>query len=272
MITKAVIPVAGYGTRRLPVAKAVEKCMLPILNRPLVDYVVEDCVKAGIREFYFIVSGENTQLEAYYSEEPRLKAHLQQHGKHDLIRYAEAPRGVKMNFIRQPYDGKYGTAIPVGMVMSELEVGESIVVLMGDDFIYNKDGSSEVARLIESTPQGGNSMLGVEIAPEKVSNYGVIELNEQSDFVQIVEKPAPEQAPSNLINVSKYIFNYDLMQSITNYSNLQLTGEYHITEPINQYVLNGGSLKVVPAKGRYLDGGTTEGWLYANNVVAGWIA
>ena len=271
MITKAVIPVAGYGTRRLPIAKAIEKCMLPILNRPLVDYVVEDCMKAGIREFYFIVSGENTQLEKYYSEEPRLKAHLEQHGKFDLVRYAEAPQGVKMSFIPQPADGRYGTAIPVSLVAPELQMGESVVVLMGDDFVYNPSGSSEVARLIAATPEGGNGMLGVEVSQEAVSNYGVIELNQQSEFVRIVEKPEPKDAPSNLINVSKYVINYDLMQAIANYSNLEVSGEYLITEPINQYVLNGGSVRVVPAEGRYLDGGTVEGWLHANNVVAGLI-
>lgn len=271
MITKAIIPVAGYGTRRLPITKTIEKCMLPILNRPLVDYVVEDCVKAGIREFYFVVSDDSTQLQSYYSENARLKAYLQQNGKTDMVRYAEAPHGVEMHFITQPAGGKYGTAIPVGLVAPELQPGESVVVLMGDDFVYNRDGSSEVARLIAATPQGGNGMLGVEVPREKVSSYGVIELNDSSEFVQIVEKPAPEQAPSTLINVSKYVLNYDLMQSIANYSNVQLSGEYHITEPINQYVLNGGSVKVVPSQGRYLDGGSAEGWLHANNVVAGWV-
>src|SRR5690606_34738635 len=163
--------------------------------------------------------------------------------------YAEAPHGVKMTFVQQPFDGKYGTAIPVGLVMPELQIGESVVVLMGDDFIYNRDGSSEVARLIAATPENGNAMLGVEIPRDQVGRYGVIAMNEQSEFTHIVEKPDPKSAPSNLINVSKYIFNYDLMQSIANYSSLQLTGEYHITEPINQYVLNGGKMQVVKAAG-----------------------
>lgn len=270
MITKAIIPVAGFGTRRLPIAKAIEKCMLPILNRPLVDYVVEDCLKAGIREFYFVVDQDSTQLEAYYSANPRMKAHLEQHGKHDMVRYVEAPRDVKMHYIRQPDDGRYGTAIPVGLVVPELQPGESVVVMMGDDFIYNADGSSEVARLIEDTPEGGNGMLGVNIPREEVSNYGVIHSNHNKEFIRIVEKPLPNDAPSTLINVSKYIFNYDLLQTIANYANIDLSGEYYITEPINQYVLNGGKVHVTEAQGRYLDGGSVDNWLHANNVVAGW--
>ena len=271
-ITKAIIPVAGYGTRRLPITKAIEKCMLPIGNRPIVDYIVEDCIKAGITEFFFVISGENTQIEAYYASNPTLKSYLQQAGKSDLAWYADAPEGVKINFVRQEVSGgKYGTAVPVGLVAPMMAPGESAVVLMGDDFIYNRDGSSEVGRLLAATPAGGNAMLGVDVPRDQLSRYGVIELDGDSNFVRIVEKPAPEQAPSTLINVSKYVLNYDLIQAVAAYAQLELSGEYHITEPINQYILGGGSMQVVPAQGRYLDGGTMEGWLYANNYVAGWV-
>jgi UTP--glucose-1-phosphate uridylyltransferase len=139
--------------------------------------------------------------------------------------------------------------------------------LMGDDFIYNADGSSEVKRLLDATPENGNAMLGASVPREAVSRYGVIDMNDRSEFVRIVEKPTPEEAPSTLINISKYVFNYDLMTSVSRYAEIPLTGEYYITEPINQYVTNGGSIVVVPATGQYLDGGSVGGWLHANNVV-----
>jgi UTP--glucose-1-phosphate uridylyltransferase len=266
-ITKAIIPVAGWGTRRLPITKAIEKAMLPVGNRPLVDYVVQDCIVAGIRDIYFIVSGEKTQLEAYYSENIALNDYLLANNKADFIGDVTPPADVAFHYLIQPQGGKYGTAIPVSLIIPELEAGESIVVLMGDDFIYNHDGSSEVARLLNATPENGNAMLGVNVAPHEVSRYGVLELNDESEFVRIVEKPTPEEAPSTLINVSKYVLNYDLLQEIARYSASEKDGEYYITDPINDYVTSGGSIKVIPTQGQYLDGGSVESWLRANEVV-----
>lgn len=268
-ISKAVIPVAGWGTRRLPITKAIEKCMLPIGNRPLVDYVVQDCIAAGITDIYFVVSEWMTQLQMYYSDNGALDAYLIGNGKEGMLPLVRPPQNVSFHFIVQNTNGKYGTAIPVSLVMPELEVGESVVVLMGDDFIYNADGSSEVRRLLDATPEGGNAMLGVNVPRGAVSRYGVLDLNERHEFVRIVEKPRPEDAPSTLINVSKYVLNYDVMKAITSYSAVPISGEYYITEPINQYVATGGSVVVVPAHGQYLDGGSVEGWLHANNIVHG---
>lgn len=266
-ITKAVIPVGGWGTRRLPITKAIEKAMLPIGNRPLVDYVVQDCIKAGIMDIYFVVSEGSYQLQAYYSENELLNRYLDANGKQERIIEVTPPAGVTFHYLVQPQDGKYGTAIPVSLLMPELAIGESVVVLMGDDFIYNQDDSSEVTRLLAATPENGNAMLGINVPRSDVSRYGVLELTPEHEFLRIVEKPSPEQAPSTLINVSKYVLNYDVIQEITSYSRQTRSGEYYITDPINSYVARGGSVMVVEAHGQYLDGGTVEGWLHANNVV-----
>jgi UTP--glucose-1-phosphate uridylyltransferase len=266
-ITKAIIPVAGWGTRRLPITKSIEKCMLPIGNRPIVDYVVQDCIAAGITDIYFVVSEWMTQIQAYYGENGLLDTYLIGNNKEDKLPLVRPPADVQFHFITQDTNGKYGTAIPVSLVLPYLQQGESAVLLMGDDFIFNADGSSEVRRLLDATPEGGNAMLGASVPREAVSRYGVIDMNERSEFVRIVEKPTPEEAPSTLINISKYVFNHELLSEIARYADLALTGEYYITEPINQYVLNGGSVVVTPAKGQYLDGGSEGGWLHANNVV-----
>jgi len=268
IITKAIIPVAGYGARRLPITKAIEKCMLPIGNRPLVDFVVEDCIKAGITDIFFVVSSNNTQLEKFYSDNSQLNQYLIKNNKQNLLPLVTPPLA-KFHYILQPTDGKYGTAIPVSLVAPMVAQGESVVVLMGDDFIYNSDGSSEVARLLETVPDGGSALLGVNVPLDQVNRYGVLQLDKNNNFIKIVEKPSIETAPSTLINVSKYIINYDLLKTIVNYSNQEIEGEYYITEPINQYVISGGIVKAVTARGQYLDGGSVEGWLYANNVVAG---
>ena len=268
-ITKAIIPVAGWGVRRLPITKAVEKCMLPIGNRPVVDYVVQDCVLAGITDIYFVVNQADTQLEKYYSRNQPLEEYLNFAGKPEYLKFTQPPRNVNFYYIDQDAVQKYGTAIPVGLCAPYIKPGESVAVMMGDDFIYNRDGSSELARLITQTPEGGAAMLGVEIDRQAVGRYGVIEFDQNGNYYQIVERPDPSTAPSNFINVSKYILNYDLVQMIAAYSSVEITGEYQSTEPINQYAITGGQVKVVPATGQYLDAGDVYTWLYANRVVLG---
>lgn len=267
MISKAIIPVGGWGTRRLPITKAIEKCMLPIGNRPLVDYVVQDCIAAGITDIYFIVAEESSQLQAYYGKNVALETYLTAHGKTEMLPLVEPAEGVSFTYITQPAEGKYGTAFAVSLAAEYIEAGESVAVLMGDDFLYSADGSSEVERLLRATPEDECSMLGVEVPQEDVSRYGVLEYTESKEFIRIVEKPAVGDAPSNLINVSKYVLNAAVIQEIVNYVDTQTANEYYITDPINAYVEKGGTVRIVPAIGQYLDGGTASGWLHANQVV-----
>lgn len=266
-ITKAIIPVAGWGTRRLPITKAVEKCMLPIGNRPIVDYVVQDCIAAGITDIYFVVSENSTQLQAYYGDNAELTTYLIASDKERLLPLIKPLANVNFHYVIQPNNGKYGTAIPVGLVVPQLQQGESAVVLMGDDFIYNSDGSSEVERLLRATLEGTSSMLGATVERSQVSRYGVLEFDKQSNYRSIIDRPSPEMAPSTMINISKYVMDYELLRAIQAYSDIVLSGEYQITEVMNQYVLRGGTIKVVEAVGQYLDGGSVEGWLQANNTI-----
>lgn len=268
-VTKAIIPVAGWGTRRLPITKTIEKCMLPIGNRPLVDYVVQDCLNAGINELIFVVGEDSTQLEDYYRSNIKLNDYLRKKGKLNELEMVAPLDGVKLHFVVQPSHGKYGTAVPVGLAAEYIVDGESALVLMGDDFIYNPDGSSETKRLIEAMSEDGAAMVGVNIAREDVSKYGVLELDEQGHYRQIVEKPSIETAPSTLINISKYILPKQAIDAAAVVEPNPARGEYEITDVINQFVQAGGQVRVHEAQGEYLDGGSVEGWLYANNVVCG---
>ena len=243
--------------------------MLPIGNRPVVDYVVQDCIKAGITDIYFIIGEQSTQLRDYYRSNNDLEDYLIRNGKEDMLPLI-APSKIKMHYITQPSYGKYGTAIPVSLVVPLLKEGESAVVLMGDDCIYRKDDDgSEVARLIEAAGDDC-SMLGITISPQETEKYGVIKVNKKGEFVKIVEKPKPKDAPSDMANVSKYVFNYRALKIIEQYAEKdKQKGEYYITDPINKYITKGGRLKVIKAKGQYLDSGTVEGWLKANQIVIG---
>lgn len=272
MIKKAIIPVAGWGTRWLPITKAIEKCMLPIGNRPIVDYVVQDCIRAGITEIYFVVAQESSQLRQYYSDNEKLNQYLKSSGKIDKLDAVKSPEGVTFHFIEQPQAGKYGTAVPVALVAPYIEGDESVIMLTGDDFVFSVDGTNEIERLITETDENGNSLLGANIPIDQVERYGVIDISPNKEFVRIVEKPTPEEAPSTLINVSKYILSQDVIKMVIDFVAADKAGEYYITDVINQYVIGGGMVRVVEASGEYLDGGNPEGWLHANRTVMGDLA
>lgn len=267
-ITKAIIPVAGWGTRRLPITKSIEKCMLPIGNRPLVDYVVQDCLAAGVTEIFFVVGEDSDQLENYYRSNIKLNDYLRRNSKEDKLSLVAPLDGVKLHFVVQPSYGKYGTAIPVALVADQIAEGESVVVLMGDDFIWNADGSSEVARLIAAIPEGSCGVLAAQIPRDEVSRYGVIEQDNEGNYVRIVDQPSIEEAPSNLINISKYVLTKEVIDAAGTLPPAH-NGEYQLPDAVNNFVAQGGKVKVVAAQGQYLDGGSVEGWLHANNVVVG---
>jgi UTP--glucose-1-phosphate uridylyltransferase len=270
-ITKAIIPVAGWGTRRLPITKSIEKCMLPIGNVPVIDFIVQDCLKAGIADFYFVVSGEAHQLRSYYSKQADLEAYLTTNGRSDMIPLITPPKA-RFHFITQDtMDGRYGTTVPVWLCRDYVEEGEQVLVIMGDQFFNRTDGGSNAADLIaEVTGAGlGAGLLGVPVPEEDIPQYGIIEKDANDNYVRIVEKPAIEDAPSNLNNASFYLFDSAIFGYFDRHMQTSQPKEYYITDPINQYVADGNNIKVCEAKGEYLDAGTVKGWVHANNVMCG---
>ena len=275
MITKAIIPVAGWGTRRLPITKIIEKSMLPVGNRPLVDYSVQELIKAGVKDIYMVISNtEPCQVQEFYKDNLALNQYLIERGKEDRLKLAKTlPDDVTIHYTVQDPASKYGTAVPIALVVKEYKIDEPVLVFMGDDFIWNPGGESAAEALIKASGENEESaILGVEIPKEKVKKYGVLS-EKGGKLVGVVEKPEPEDAPSNLINVSKYIMTPELLNRIVKYVDEHDFGpkdqEYMVTDPIDDFIKDGGVMRVAPTTGEYLDGGSVEGWLHANNVVCG---
>lgn len=268
--TKAIIPVAGFGSRRLPITKSIEKCMLPFLNRPLVDYIVEDCRQAGITDIIFVVSGRAPQLKGFYAPNEDLNEYLlKKNKKLELAELDAIGRGLKFHFVEQSRD-VYGTAVPIWQVRELLTDNEPFVVLMGDDIILRHDGMSSVDALINYwlRSDSEHALLGVDVPAREVSKYGVLQVSDAGTLECIVEKPSEADAPSTMINVSKYIFSSSIMGPMGAYMGKPRKGEYMITDVVDDAIKEGESCQVVPARGVYLDGGTVEGWLHANNYLA----
>lgn len=270
-ITTAIIPVAGWGTRRLPITKTIEKCMLPIGNRPIIDYIVQDCIAAGITEIIFAVGERSTQLQEYYRSNIPLNDFLKRHGKSDVLGLVAPLPGIKFHFVVQPSYGKQGTAVPVAIASEYVNEGETVAVIMGDDFFYNQDGSSEIARLLDGTEEGDNAILGAVLPADDTitGRYGSIEEDAEGNLIRITEHPAVLPEPF-IKNVSKYTINYDMLMAVKEYvDTATVEGEYYIFAPFEKMIASGQKMRVIHAKGDYLDGGDVDGWLHANQVVLG---
>ena len=277
----AVILTAGWGTRRLPITKTIEKNMLPVGNRPLIDFAVQDALSVGIEEIYIVVSSaERSQIRDYYSQNLELEQFLQAHGKAEMLPLVKTlPDGVRLHFVEQGYPGRYGAAIAL---VSAIEAGEltgPLWVCMGDNFIWNPGGKTASQTMVEAIAaaqaetgrEDVSAMLGVEVPREEVSRYGVLSVDAAGNLTGIVEKPSVEAAPSNLISPGYYVFSPRLVQLTLDYvhQNDFAPGEreYLVPDPIAEYIAEGGLVRTVPAEGTYLDGGTLDGWLHANQVV-----
>ena len=274
-ITKAIIPVAGWGTRRLPITKIIEKSMLPVGNRPLVDYSVQELIKAGVTDIYMVISNvEPCQVREFYKDNIALNQYLEARGKTDRLKLAKTlPDNVKIHYISQDPSAKYGTAVPVAMVAEEYNLNEPVFVFFGDDFIWNPGGESAAESLLKSVQSPDESaILGVEVPREEVIKYGMIDVKD-GKLTKIVEKPELKDVTSNLVHVSKYIMSPKLIAEMVEYVNSHDFGpkdqEYMATDPLATFVEKGGIVRVAPTTGEYLDGGSLEGWVHANDVVCG---
>jgi len=249
--------------------------MLPVGNRPLVDYSVQELIKAGVKDIYMVISNvEPCQVREFYQDNLALNLYLESRGKKDRLALAQTlPDDVTIHYTSQDPSKKYGTAVPIAMVAEEYNLNEPVFVFFGDDFIWNPGGESAAESLLKSIVDPTDSaILGVEVPREEVVKYGEITM-ENGILKKIVEKPALEDVKSNLVHVSKFIMSPALMKEMVDYVKANDFGsmdqEYMATDPLETYVKKGGIVRIAPTTGEYLDGGSVEGWLHANNVVCG---
>lgn len=274
--TKAIILVAGFGTRRLPITKSIEKCMIPVGNRPTIDYLVQDCIRAGITDIVFVVGEDFEQLKHYYGRNISLEEHLTAKGKQaQLEEIRNLSKGARFHYVIQDSYQPYGTSIPVHLARDFIKDDERFIVAYGDNIMYRKDGTSELTDFLQisagiDTP---SAMLTAIVPHKDTVNYGVVacqEVNGIKLYREIVEKPAtPEEAPSDLINPGIFMFESGILPFVSANAEAEMEGEHQLTDAINDYVAAGHNIAVVDAKGEYLDCGTVGGWLHANNYILG---
>ncbi|MCC6711662.1 MAG: NTP transferase domain-containing protein [Candidatus Pacebacteria bacterium] len=272
-INKALIAAAGFGTRFLPFTKTIQKEMIPVLNKPVVDYLVDDLVKAGITEIVFVINEHNKQILHYFRENNRLKEYLERMNKTHLYEEVKTlHEKANFYFVKQQDSDPYGTTTPLKLAEEYLKNEESFVVLMGDDIPYNADGTSEVSLMIEHLNKTGAKALAtfVEQPTSELHRYGIAETFEKNGFSylkKLIEKPEPGTAPSNLANISKYILTPKVFDLIKHQTLDKKSGELYITDTVTM-LTNEEDVAVYSPKGTYLDCGFVLGWLKANLTMA----
>lgn len=267
----AIIAVAGYGSRRLPVTKAVDKCLLPVLNRPIIDYIVRDCADAGVDHIMLVVSESGKeQLQRYFGQNDDLENYLRTHGKEDFLPLIEPPKNVEIEYVVQPADVPYGTVTPIALARPSIPEGERALILMGDDFFYTEDKSNPIKAFLDEVPEG-SAALTTKVDESEVSKYGILVADDEGNLEYSLEKPQPEESPSTMISTAKSIFTSELLdETLGFYNEPGVPGKekYFNLQPYSRYMEKGNKIKVVEAKGTYLDTGTLENWLRTNMFVA----
>ncbi|WP_127477090.1 UTP--glucose-1-phosphate uridylyltransferase GalU [Sulfurivermis fontis] len=207
-VSKAVFPVAGMGTRFLPATKANPKEMLPIVDKPLIQYAVEEAIAAGITEMIFVTSSAKRAIEDHFDKNYELEAELEKKGKSELLELVRSvlPAGVSCAYVRQPEALGLGHAV---LCAKPLIKDEPFAVILADDLIDGYGGSA-MAQMVEMYTAHQCSLLGVEeVAAEDTDKYGIVKavpMDERLSRVErIVEKPKPAEAPSTLAVVGRYI-------------------------------------------------------------------
>ena len=213
-IKKAVLPVAGFGTRFLPATKAIPKEMLPIIDKPLIEYAVEEAVDAGIEEIIFVTSHTKIAIENHFDSNFELEEKLLISGKNDFISLInpEKFKNIRFTYVRQKSQRGLGDAIAHA---SHLVNDDAFAVLLADDLIFSK--VSCLQQLIDIHNNTNSSVIGVNEVPKAdISKYGVISpSDEEGDdikIIDIVEKPDASIAPSNLAVVGRYVLDSDIFE------------------------------------------------------------
>jgi UTP--glucose-1-phosphate uridylyltransferase len=271
---RAVIAVAGMGSRFFPVGKTINKCMLPILNQPVIAYTVADCIAAGAREIAIVTApGEiGRQVRHYFSEDCDLRAYFTARGWQD--KYApvsDLHNQADFTFIEQPRDDRYGTALPA-IVAGEFIGDDDFLLVAGDDLLLRDDGGSDLADLAAARATAGTpaAIASAAVPGAEAHRYGILHPRAAVAgyhlLDELLEKPDDYGEPTAYINISRTLLPADALayfRKLTPAPN----GEYQATDAITAFARDHNVL-IHPVAGRYHDCGNPAGWLAANNAAA----
>jgi UTP--glucose-1-phosphate uridylyltransferase len=268
-IRKAVFPVGGLGTRFLPATKAIPKEMLPVVDKPLMQYAVEEAYAAGIREMIFVTGRNKRAIEDHFDVAYELETELEAAGKGALLNLVHSikPDDMDCFYVRQPRALGLGHAV---LCAERLVGNEPFAVLLADDLMMGKDqltgGATVLAQMVQAYERSPGTVLAVQDVPRAdTRRYGVVDVHGKSEALAevfgMVEKPAPEKAPSTLAVAGRYILTPAVFESIRRQSR-GAGGEIQLTDGIAG-LIGQERVQAFRYEGRRYDCGSKEGFLEA---------
>ena len=265
-LRKAVFPVAGLGTRFLPATKAMPKELLPIIDKPLIQYAAEEAIAAGLDTLIFITGRNKRAIEDHFDGNNELELVLRSKGKSEMADRVKniLPKGVECIFVRQPEQLGLGQAV----LCAERAVGnEPFALLLADDFLTYK-GNGITSDLIRQFEKTGKSQLSVmRVNGPNISKYGVIISNNETGLITgLIEKPNFENAPSNLASIGRYVLTPDIFDILRNQS-IGVAGEIQLADSINAQAVN-NMVETVLLNGKRFDCGNVKGYINAIKYVS----
>lgn len=268
-LKKAIIPIAGLGTRMLPATKAIPKEMLPVAGKPIIQYVVEEAAEAGFKEIIFITHSSKTSVENHFDTSFELEAELEKRVKRSLLDEIKAISNLKVviHSIRQ------GKALGLGHAIlcakSILSSNEPFAIILPDMLIDGPNKTNNLSKMRkEYDLTGKSSILLGKVKKKDIKKYGIVKvnknkLNHETDIViKIIEKPSLKNAPSNLFAVGRYVFSYDLIEFLSK-TKFDKNGEIQLTDAIESF-LKKNQVNAHYLKGNFYDCGDKIGNLIAN--------
>ena len=274
-ITKAIIPVAGLGTRMLPATKAIPKELLPIVDKPLIQYVVEEAIQGGIKEIILVTRSGKEAIENHFDKNYELEHHLESSGKKKILKSVRKliPNGISILSVRQESAKGLGHAI---LCAKHILNGEDFAVLLPDEIILSTNKKNDFYKMMNfyiSSSQG--QILVEKVKKEEVTNYGIVDLNNKQlntthpkKIKKLIEKPSLKSAPSNYRVVGRYILPYEVIAFLSKVSP-DKNGEIQLTDALDELVKKGKkSLDAVLTDSKIFDCGSKKGFLSANIALA----
>jgi UTP--glucose-1-phosphate uridylyltransferase len=268
-VRKAVLPAAGFGTRFLPASKAIPKEMMPLLDRPIIQYAVEEAAASGIEQIIIVIASGRSAIEDHFDSAPQLERWLEDRGDIEMLRtIRRISEFGTVAFVHQREQLGLGHAV---LMAKDLVGDEPFAVLLSDDVMLNPNGDPVTKQLIDAHLAHRGSVIAVQrVDPADVTRYGILEpLHEEGRIVEIrnlVEKPSVEDAPSDLAVLGRYVLTpkiFDILEQTSRGAG----GEIQLTDAIRNLI------QEQPVFGYQFDGtrhdaGTRLGWLKANVAVA----
>ncbi len=267
-VRKAVIPAAGLGTRFLPITKAIPKPMLPVLDKPTIQYIVEELYDIGIEEILIVIAPNSKVIEKHFTKDEKLENRLLQDGKESLFEIAKNTSKIKVKFtIQKSANGLAGAVLSAKDFIKE----EPFALLLGDEFMCVENGEKScIAQLKEIFELTDKSVIStMQVFGDDVSKYGNIGIESEENGVlsvsEVIEKPSLNDALSNYAIIGRYVFSNEIMELV---EQLKMQGnELNFTEAINELAKR-GKLLATEFEGKRYDVGDKLGYIKANVDVA----